>query len=41
MGVDNYEETINLLNDFYFKMDEKFYSELEGKPNDMEQLALI
>ncbi len=39
-GINNYKETINFLNDFYFKMDDKYYSELEGKPDDMKQLAL-
>lgn len=39
-GIENYKETINFLNNFYFKMDEKFYNELEGKPEDMKELAL-
>jgi len=39
-GIDNYKETISFLNDFYFKMDDKFYSEFEGQPNDMKQLAI-
>lgn len=39
-GINNYKDTIKFLNNFYFKMDEKFYNELEGKPDDMKQLAL-
>ncbi|MEK6847800.1 MAG: hypothetical protein AABX50_01600 [Nanoarchaeota archaeon] len=38
-GVDNYKDTVRALNDFYVKMDDKFYQELEGKPEDMRQLA--
>ena len=39
-GVDNYEEIISFLNKYYFAMDDKYYSELEGQPDDMKQLAL-
>lgn len=38
-SVDNYRKTIDLVNKFYFEMDDKYYSELEGKPEDMKQLA--
>ena len=38
-GVDNYKQTVQELNEFYRKMDNKFYSELEGKQGDMLQLA--
>lgn len=38
-GVDNYRKTIYFVNKFYFEMDNKYYSELEGKPEDMKQLA--
>ncbi len=39
-GVDNYKRIIQFLNQFYFNMDNKYYSELEGKPKAMKQLAL-
>jgi len=39
-GVENYKQIISKLNNLYFEMDNKFYSELEGKPDDMKQLAL-
>jgi len=38
-GIDNYRKTIDFINKFYFEMDNKYYSELEGKPEDMKQLA--
>lgn len=38
-GFQNYEQTIQTLNRLYVEMDNKFYKELEGKPNDMIQLA--
>ena len=38
-GVDNYRQVAQRLNDFYKKMDDKFYTELEGKQDDMSQLA--
>ena len=38
-GIDNYKETISFLNKFFWEMDNKYYTELEGKPKDMEQLA--
>jgi len=39
-GVDKYKQIIQFLNKFYFEMDNKYYSELEGKPDDMKKLAL-
>lgn len=39
-GIDKYKELIEKINNIYFEMDNKFYSELEGKPDDMKQLAL-
>ena len=39
-GIKNYAKTINFLNKFYFEMDNKYYSELEGKPEDMKELAI-
>ena len=38
-GMENYRKTIDFVNKFYFEMDNKYYSELEGKPDDMKQLA--
>ena len=38
-GFQNYEQTIQELNGLYAKMDDKFHKELEGKPDDMVQLA--
>ncbi len=38
-GADNYKQIVQGLNEFYRKMDDKFYSELEGTPDDMKQLA--
>ncbi len=38
-GVRDYKNTVSLLRDLYVKMDNKFYSELEGKPDDMRRLA--
>ena len=38
-GKENYRKTINFVNNFYLEMDNKYYSELEGKPDDMKQLA--
>jgi len=38
-GVKNYEQTIQRLRNLYVEMDSKFYRELEGRPNDMVQLA--
>ncbi len=39
-GIENYEKLIEKINNLYFEMDDKFYSELEGKPDDMKQLAI-
>jgi RNA processing factor Prp31 len=39
-GIKNYKETIQFLNKFFWEMDDKYYSELEGKPEDMKKLAL-
>ncbi len=37
--IEHYRKTIDFVNKFYFEMDNKYYSELEGKPDDMKQLA--
>jgi len=39
-GVGNYMEVIKFLNNFYYSMDDKYYSELEGKPEAMKKLAI-
>lgn len=39
-GVENYKETIKFLNSFFYAMDDKYYSELEGKPEAMKKLAV-
>jgi hypothetical protein len=38
-GINDYRQVVQGLNEFYRKMDDKFYSELEGKPDDMKLLA--
>lgn len=39
-GVENYKQIIQFLNQFYFNMDNKYYSKLEGQPKAMKQLAI-
>ena len=39
-GIKNYKSTIQFLNKFFWEMDNKYYSELEGQPEDMKKLAL-
>ena len=39
-GINNYKKTIQFLNKFFWEMDNKYYTELEGKPEDMKKLAL-
>jgi len=38
-GIDNYKENIRKIMKYFEFMDEKFYSELEGKPEDMQDLT--
>ena len=38
-GINNYKKTIQALNKFFWEMDNKYYEELEGKSDDMKQLA--
>ena len=38
-GIKNYQQTVRALNDLYVEMDKKYYSDLEGKPEDMRQLV--
>ncbi|MFH1290592.1 MAG: hypothetical protein ABIH92_04240 [Nanoarchaeota archaeon] len=39
-GIKDYKKTIQFLNKFFWEMDNKYYSELEGKPEDMKKLAI-
>ena len=38
-GIAKYSQIIQFLNRFYLEMDGKYYSELEGKSEDMKQLV--
>ncbi|MEX0919972.1 MAG: hypothetical protein WDZ69_00125 [Candidatus Pacearchaeota archaeon] len=38
-GPENFQKVIDFLNKYFFNMDDKYYSELEGKPDDMRKLA--
>lgn len=38
-GIKDYQGTVIALNQFYAKMDDKFYKDLEGKPEDMRELV--
>ena len=38
-GIENYKENISKIMDYFKAMDAKYYGELEGQPNDMEQLT--
>lgn len=38
-GVDNYKELVSNIGEYFHSMDNKYYSELEGKPDDMKQLV--
>ena len=38
-GLDNYQQTTQTVNDYFVKMDRKFYGELQGKPEDMKRLV--
>ena len=40
-GIENYKGTIGNIMDYFHFMDDKYYSELEGKPNDMRDLAKL
>lgn len=37
--VEDYKEVVSNIGEYFRFMDEKYYTELEGKPNDMEELA--
>lgn len=38
-GVENYKEKIEEIMEYFKFMDDKYYSELEGKPDDMKELV--
>jgi len=38
-GIENYEETIAGIMDYFKSMDAKYYGELEGQPEDMRNLV--
>ena len=38
-GLKDYKEVIEKIGKYFESMDSKYYSELEGKPNDMEELT--
>lgn len=38
-GIENYEENIGKLMKYFHFMDDKYYGELEGQPEDMKELA--
>lgn len=40
-GIENYKETIGKIMDYFHYMDDKYYSELEGKPQDMKDLTKL
>ena len=40
-GIENYKETIGKIMGYFHFMDDKFYSELEGKPDDMKDLTKL
>jgi len=39
IGIENYKENISKIMDYFKLMDSKYYEELEGQPDDMEQLT--
>lgn len=40
-GVEDYKKTIAKIMDYFRYMDDKYYSELEGKPDDMKDLTKL
>ena len=38
-NIDEYKEVITKLGEYFRSMDEKYYGALEGKPEDMKELA--
>ena len=37
--IEDYKEVIGKIGEYFHFMDDKYYSELEGKPDDMKELA--
>ena len=37
-NIEGYKEVIEKINEYFHFMDDKYYSELEGKPEDMKEL---
>ena len=38
-NIEDYKEVVEKIGEFFHYMDDKYYSELEGKPDDMKELA--
>jgi len=38
-NIEDYEEILDLISDYFRFMDSKYYSELEGQPDDMKKLV--
>jgi hypothetical protein len=38
-NIEEYKEVIEKISEYFWYMDDKYYSELEGKPDDMKELA--
>lgn len=38
-NIDEYREVIEKINQYFHFMDDKYYSELEGRPDDMKELV--
>jgi len=38
-GIENYKETIGKVMEYFHSMDDEYYSNLEGKPEDMKDLT--
>lgn len=38
-NIENYKEVIGKISEYFHYMDDKYYSELEGRPDDMKELV--
>ena len=38
-NIDDYKEVVSKIGEYFQYMDDKYYSELEGKPDDMKELT--
>jgi len=38
-GIEDYKEVIGRIGEYFHFMDDKYYSELEGRPDDMKELT--